>query len=332
MDFDKVRWKLADDLTVDEANLIVQNKDKLNDEEKAAFSQVLLSAEPLADNPLEAAIEKAVDDPANQDPAAVIQDPANPVAQDPANPTAPAQAAPVAPVIPAAPAPAAVPDNVVTQDKLDEYLAEKKKEWDAAGKTAAEQEAAAKQVQQFFDAGYAPKDWNDYTNTMLEKVAPLIEQRVLATLEKRNAEFEKQQSTVRKTQEEIYKRFEGEFATLATNKLIPDPKEKPDEYKKAHEQILALGDAHGKTNVTDAYKLWAIIPVEHGGGLATTPAAPVADPAVEAKRKADAAKAAAGRIGSGRGAPGAPKAGPPAANYIHNTSMEDLIDQRLQQP
>lgn len=320
MDFDKVRWKLADDLSVEEANLIVQNKALLNDEEKAAFADVLQAAEPLPDNPLDAAINDAVDDPANQDPAAAITEPTPP--NQPTQP--PAVATPAAPIAPV------VPDNVVTQDKLDSYLAEKKKEWDAAGKTAAEQAAEAAKVQQFFDAGYAPKDWNDYTNVMLEKVAPLIEQRVLATLDKRNAEFAENQKKIKATQDQIFQQFEKEFDTLATSKLLPDPKEKPAEYAAAKKQIIAIGDAHGKNNVTDAYKLWAIIPVEHGGGLVTG-AAPV-DPQAAEKAKIAAQKAAAGRIGSGRGAPGVVKPGAPQYAKVHGARMEDLLEERLSQP
>lgn len=306
MDFETVRWKLADTLTPEEGEFIVANKDKLNDEEKAAFADVLQAAEPLPD------LEKVIDATANADPE---------------NPVEPVTPAPVAdPVTPPAVVAPVIPDNVVTQDKLDSYLTEKRKEWEAEGQSKEQQKEKEKEAQQLFDSGYLPKDWNDYSTAFLEKVSPIIEARVLATLDKQNKINEDNQNKIRQTQKEVFDRFETEFATLAKSKLIPDPVEKPDEYAKVHAAILKMGDENGKTNVTDAYKLWSIIPVEHGGGLAT--GAPVVTP----EEKIDQQKDAAGRIGSGRGAPTISKAGPPDAAVIHNTSLEDLVANRLMKP
>jgi hypothetical protein len=319
LDFDKVRWKLADQMLPEEVDLIIANKDKLNDEEKAAFADLLDAAEPLADDPkdvLDNAINDAVDDPANAEPPA-------------GDPPAPQSAAPVTPEKPVV---TLDPTNIVTTADLETYLEEKKKQWDAEGKSKADQKTEAEKITTMFDSGYTPKDWNEFGVQYLEKISPLIESRVLAKLEAQNKTIEENRSKMQQTQREIYQRFETEFATLATSKLIPDPKAQPEEYKKVHEQILAIGDAHGKSNVTDAYKLWAIIPVEHGGGLVGAGKAPV-DPKLAEKARIDAQKIAAGKIGSGRGGVAPVKKGATRSwAEVHGQSMEDLIESRLQQP
>lgn len=305
MDLETVRWKLADDLTPQEVDFLVENKDKLNEEELAAFSEVILQSTPLGDPDaiIDEAIDKAVEEPENTDPANVI-------------PEAAAPAAPVQPALPAQPA-VTVPQ---TQEQLDAYLEKKRTEWDAAGKTKAEQKTEEAKIQTYFDSGYTPKDWNQYTNDMFEKLAPRFEQRVLETLDKRNKEFQENQEKLKTTQKEIYARFEKEFDTLAESKLIPARTDA--NFETIKKQILAIGDAHDKSTVADAYKLWSIIPTEHGGGLNVTGAAPV-DP----KAKITAQKQAAARIQSGRGVVGTGKKGPASWAHIHSTSMDDLLDE-----
>lgn len=309
MDLETVRWKLADDLSPQEVDFLIENKDKLNEEERDAFEGVMLAATPLPDPDqiIEENIEKAVEEPTNTDPANTI-------------PEATAPAAPVVqPVTP--PAQPVVPTVPQTQEQLDAYLEKKRTEWDAAGKTKAEQKTEEEKIQTYFDSGYTPKDWNQYTHDMFEKLAPQFEQRVLATLDKRNAEFMENQKKIKASQEEIYKRFETEFDTLSTQKLIPARTDA--NYDTVKKQILAIGDAHGKATVADAYKLWSIIPTEHGGGLNVTGGQPPADP----KAKLQAQKDAAARIQSGRGIPGAGKKGPKSWAHIHSTSMDDLLDE-----
>lgn len=304
LDFETIRWKTADQLSSDEADFLVKNVDKMNDEEKTAFGDLIQQATPLSEDPLTDAIAATTD---AKEPVVPI-DPATPAA------AAPAAATPPAPEL---------PDSVVTEDKLESYLEMKRKEWADEGKTKEQQAVEEKKVQQFFDNGYLPKDWNDYTNAMLEKIAPVMEQRILAVLDKRNAELETNKQKIQQTQQQVFANFEKEFTTLAEGKLIPDPKTQPEEYKKTHAAILAIGDKYGRSNVTDAYKLWASIAESEGGGFKTAGAtAPTID---QQKQRA-------GAIGSARGSVAAPKKGPKPWHEVHVMSLEDQIEQRLQQP
>lgn len=304
-EFEKTRWKLADQMDDHDIEILLANKEKLNEEERAAFAHLITEDEPFSDNPLDDAINKSIDAPENQ--------------TDDEIPTPPV----VEPVIPIIPAPS-IPENVVTQDKLDTYIEGKRKEWEAAGKTKAEQDKEETKIQRLFEEGYEPKDWNEYSMQFLEKMTPIIEKRMFDRLEKeRQAQVDLQNQT-RTEQQKVYQQFEGEFANLSKQKLIPDPTTQPDEYKRVHEEIIKVGDAHGKSNITDAYKLWAILPKQHGGGLDYTP------PAVDPNKRIQAQKQAAGRVGSSKGAV-IPARKANDYNTIHNARMEDLIDNRLAQ-
>jgi hypothetical protein len=308
-EFEKTRWKLADEMDAHDIEVLSANKDKLNDEEKAAFG-TLLNLTPEAGNtesdvaipdvdPLEQAIATAGDEPVTH----VIEPP-----------------------VPTVPTPPVLPDNVITQDKLDSYIEGKRKEWEAEGKTAAEQKTEQDKIEKLFDEGYTPKDWNEYSTQFLDKVAPILEKRFFAKLEAAEAQKTAQRQQMSDTQKAVYAAFENEFKTLATNKLIPDPSTQADEYKKVHDAIIAIGDAHGKTNITDAYKLWSIIPVDKGGGL------DYQSSGATAKQKIEAQKQAAGRIGKGGGGIATVKPGAKDYNTIHNMNIDDLIEARLSQP
>ncbi len=308
LNFDSVRWKMADDMSPDEVDLIVANKDKLNDEEKEAFSELLLAADSSYDpeTVLEDNINKAVDDPTNQD--------------DPEKPKQ--EATPVEPTPAETPK---VPDNALTPENLDAYMEKKKEQWDAEGKSKQDQLKEEEAIKfEVFGKGEVPEDWNAAINKFAPALLDAAEKRILARLDKQNKEIADNQTKLRQTQQEIFTRFEKEFETLATSKLIPDPKTQPDEYKKTHDAIIAIGDAHGKSNVTDAYKLWSIIPKEHGGGLGT---GGKADPEAAKRAKIESQKEAASKISSGRGAVGTKKGGAPNWAKIHNTSIEDLIEE-----
>lgn len=313
MDFEQIRWKLADDMSPQEVELIVSNQDKLNDEEKAAFAGLISAAQPLSgpddilNDTINAAVENEIDN-ANNNPENTEQQNAAPA---------------VAPVVPATPAQPVIPTVPQTQEQLDAYLEQKRKGWETEGKTKQEQTVEETKIQQFFDAGYTPKDWNEYTNDMFNKIAPAVEQRIIARLQEENRKFAEQQTQLKATQKEVYDKFEGEFATLAQSKLIPDPATQKEEYDKVHNQILAIGDAHNKTNVTEAYKLWSIIPVIHGGGLVVSET-PAAKP--DTKAAMERQKAAAAKIQPGRGAPGSRKGGPPQWAHVHNANIDDLIE------
>jgi len=311
--FEEARWKLADDLTDRDIELLVKHKGELNQEEQDAFRDVLsASVAPFPDDPnqvLDDTIKEAVDHEAeNAPPPDANQPPAN---TQPATPPAPAT-------------PAAAPSNIPqTQEQLDAYLEHKRRQWDTEGKTQAEQDAKEKEIQTFFDAGYKPQDWNEAANQMFQKFAPLFEQRVIARLEAQNKKNLETLDERKKSQEVVMQGFEKEFDTLSENGLIP--KRDDAQYEAVRKQIWDIGDNNGKTNITDAYKLWSIIPVTHGGGLVVeggeTP--PPADPNAQIDRQ----KQAAGRIKSGAGAGGgSKKGGPPVWANIHSTSMDDLLE------
>lgn len=307
-ELEQARWKLVEDLTDRDVELLVKHKGELNQEEQDAFRDVLSASSPFADDPnevLNQTINQAVDDPQNQD------DPNNPQPPVNAQPATPAQ-----PVTPATPAPT-VPQ---TQEQLDAYLEQKRKSWEAEGKTKTEQEQEATKIQQFFDAGYTPKDWNEAAQDMWKKMAPLMEQQIIAKLDKRNAEIVQNQEKIRETQQQVMQRFEGEFDTLSNNGLIP--KRDDAQYKAVRDAIWKIGDENGKTTITDAYKLWSIIPVDHGGGLivdgTTTPS-----PQQQINRQ----KQAAGRIRSAAGTVGGKKPGAvPEWHNVHSLSMDELLD------
>lgn len=309
-EFEAARWKLVEDLSDRDVELLLANRTELNQEEQDAFGAVLDAATPFPDDPnavLDQNIGAAIDDPQNQG------DPNQPPA-DPAQPNV----APVQPAQPVAPAPA--PTVPQTQEQLDAYLEQKRKVWEAEGKTQADQAAEAGKIQQFFDAGYTPADWNQYTNDMFQKLAPMMEQRIIATLEAKNKEAIDNANKIKETQQQVMQRFEGEFDTLSNNGLIP--KRDDPQYQAVRDAIWKIGDENGKTNITDAYKLWSIIPVDHGGGLivdgSTQPT-----PQQQITRQ----KQAAGRIRSAQGAVGGKKPGGVAEwHNIHSTSLDDLLD------
>lgn len=313
-EFEAARWKLVEDLSDRDVEVLLSHRDQLNQEEQDAFGAVLDASTPFPDDPnavLDTTINQAIDDPQNQtDPNQPPADPNQPAA-------APAQP-PAQPVVPPVTPPA--PTVPQTQEQLDAYLEQKRKGWEAEGKTQAEQAAESTKIQQFFDAGYTPADWNQYTNDMFQKLAPMMEQRIIATLEARNKEAVENANKIKETQQQVMGRFEAEFDTLSNNGLIP--KRDDPQYKTVRDAIWKVGDTNGKTNITDAYKLWSIIPIEHGGGLivegSTQP-----NPQQQINRQ----KQAAGRIQSGAGAVGGKKPGGPAEwHNVHSTSLDDLLD------
>lgn len=307
MDLDQIRSKPVTDLNADDIRVLNENQDKLTNEEFLAFQDVLSAGDPFPTDP-NAVLDNAIDDGLG------AQDPQPPVTPEvPANtqPATPAQ--PTTPTVPA-------PTVPQTQEQLDAYLEQKRQAWAAEGKTKAEQEAETDKIQQFFDAGYTPKDWNEYTNEMFEKIAPLMEKRIIATLESRNKEFQDQQDKIKATQAEVRKRFEDEFDTLSNNGLIP--KRDDPQYEAVKKQIWDVGDNNGKTNITDAYKLWSIIPVTHGGGLVVEGTEAPVDPNAQINRQ----KQAASRIQPGRGSIAPSKPSAPSWSNIHSTSMDDLIE------
>lgn len=298
--FEDIRNKMVDDLTPQEIDVIVANKDSLNEEEKSAFDYILQQADPLADNP-DQALDNAITE-------AVDEQPATPEVTLPEPPATPAQ-----------PVPPATPTVPQTQEQLDAYLDQKRKAWDEEGKSKADQKEEEEQIKTFFDAGYKPNDWNEYTNEMFKKIAPLIEQRVIKTLEDRNTKFQEEQKKLQTTQQTAYKQYEAEFDTLSNNGLIP--KRDDPEYPNVKQQIVDLGVANGKRNITDAYKLWSIIPVDKGGGLVLEGQVR-SDPKAALQRQ----KEAAGRIQPARGGMGAKKNVTPSYNDVHTTNFDDALD------
>lgn len=311
--FEQVRHKMAEDLLPAEVEIIVANADKLDEEEKQAFGLLLEENSSYAENPQEA-LDKAINEAVDNE----------------TTPPAPAATEPVAPVTPPAATPPADPNAApITKAELDSYLTEKRKEWDAEGKTKAEQKVEEDKAIDFFEAGYKAPGWNEAAQIMWNKMAPLMEQRVIKTLEDRNAEWQKEQGKIKEAQTDAWKRFEGEFDTLSTNGLIPPRTDA--QYETIKKQIVDLGVQYGRNNITDAYKLWSIIPVDKGGGLVTeagnTPPPP--DPKAQINRQ----KEASARIQASRGGmgnkPGGSSPGQPAIqewSHIHSTNIDDDID------
>lgn len=321
-DFEKVRWKLAEDMDDKDIEVLLANKDKLNSEEKEAFSNILQASEALPDpaNVLDDAINKAVENPENP------TNPENPVLPENALPTDHPE------FVPEVPTPPTPPENgAITPSQLDTYLEGKRAQWDAEGKSKKDQKTEEQQITfDLFQKGEIPADWNAAVNKFAPAIIKQAEDRIMAKIEAREKEKSDNQTKIQQEYKKTFDAFESEFAQLVTKKFIPDPKTHPEEYKKVHDQIVELGAREGKTNIASSYNLWRIIPEEHGGGLKMGQSPIMTD---EAKRKQiEIQKQRAGKIGSGAVAAGSKKAGPRNYNDVHNTNMDDLIEQRLQQP
>lgn len=304
--FEEIRWKLADQLDEDDVKVLLENKDKLNDEEKDAFADILQQEEPLPANPLEHYLLGG--EPEKH--------------EEPAQPEIPEIQKTITPE-PAKPDPQQPAQTGMTQEQMDSYLEAKKKEWDEAGKTQKQQEEETQKLFDIFAKDEVPEDWNAAVNKFAPQLLDAAEKRIMAKLEAK----EKEKADAAKKSQEAYdkalKSYEAQYDELIKDGKLPartDPN-----FKKIHDAIATIGGKRGSNSIQEAYTEYMQTPEEFGGGYKTG--------MDEAKQKQalEAQKEAAGRISSGRGVVKQQKGQPLWAN-IHNMSMDDLLEARLKQP
>lgn len=304
--FEEIRWKLADQLDEDDVKVLLENKDKFNDEEKDAFADILQQEEPLPENPLEHYL--------------LGGEPEKPI--EPVQPEIPETQKTTTPE-PEKPAPQQVVQQGMTQEQMDSYLEAKKKEWDEAGKTQKQQEEETQKLFDIFAKDEVPEDWNAAVNKFAPQILDAAEKRIMAKLEAK----EKEKADAAKKSQEAYdkalKSYEAQYDELIKDGKLPartDPN-----FKKIHDAIATIGGKRGSNSIQEAYTEYMQTPEEFGGGYKTG--------MDEAKQKQalEAQKEAAGRISSGRGVVKQQKGQPLWAN-IHNMSMDELLENRLRQP
>ncbi len=306
LDFETVRWKLADQMDEDDVKVLLENKDKLNDEEKDAFADILQSSEPLPENPLEHYLLDG--EPEKTTEPIQPEVPEKPVVPE----------TPIVPQTPAQPA-----QQGMTQEQMDSYLETKKKQWDDEGKTKAEQKEETEKLFDVFAKDEVPADWNAAVNKFAPQLLDAAEKRIMAKLE---AKEQAKADLATKTQTEMQKAlqtYEAEFDTLITAGKLP-ARTSP-EFKAVHDAIATLGAKRNVKTITEAYTEYMQTPVEFGGGYKTGMDTTKQNAQIEAQKEA------AGKIGSGKGVVKTQKGLPLWAN-IHNMSMDDLLEQRLSQP
>lgn len=156
-------------------------------------------------------------------------------------------------------------------------------------KQAAVDAAKTPEEKKWVEDNWKPKNWNEGIKTAAEAAADIIEER---------------QAARAKAIEDHNKAVEADWQNLRTEAKLPDIRnedgtENP-EGLKIHNAILDIGVKFGKKNWKDAYEVYKIVPVEHGGGYVSangTPPSTSEAAAILAKSKTDAAKKAAAKLG-----------------------------------
>lgn len=152
-------------------------------------------------------------------------------------------------------------------------------------KQAAIDAARTPEEKKWVEDNWKPKNWNEGIKTAAEAAADLIEERQAAKEAKR---------------QENAKRAEADWQTLRKEHSLPDVD--TDEGAKIHNQIIDIGIKHGKQNFQQAYELWAMIPVEKGGGYTIDPSQAGKTLAEQkAKQLSDQKKVAAKMSGQSQG-------------------------------
>lgn len=275
LDLEKVRLLPLENIGTAEIAFLNEHKAELDAEEKAAFVGFL-----------------------TPDPEVI----AAPVIPEPETPTPPVT-----------PAPAINPDEFIKKEEMASYIEDKRKEWEAANVSKAEQDKKEAEIKQLYKEGELPTDWNDFGNKVIDSAV----EKVFAQLNKQNEDAKAAAAATEKEREKVLAGFQAEFATLEKDGKIPNVG--TEEGKKVMEQIFKVGMDNGKVTVTEAYALWSQLPEEFGGGYKTGNTAE--------KQRLNKQKEAAGKVGGGTTAPPATEAWIKPEER-RKLSMDQLLDRR----
>lgn len=272
--FEDVRHKPLDLLSQDEQQLIVENKDKLDDEERDAFSSLLTPATTgVDDGDAGGDKEGGEKDTGKEDEGE----------QDASGEGKNGEGNPASAVVTFK-----TPEEI--QAYVDKRIEEKTKEIPPMPPVETKKEDAKhpEPPKPIFPEGYEPKDWNEFAAKLQEHLVP----KTVDTLKEMT---KAEQDEMRR----INSGFTQEFSELVSEGKLPDPEKEPDKFQAAEKQILAIGVTYGQESIKTAYDLWSKIPTDKGGGyeLPTVEENPKPKLDKDALRKQ---KEAAGRVaGSG---------------------------------
>lgn len=204
-----------------------------------------------------------------------------------------------------------------TQEEFDEFIAEERKKLEELEKPDEEEEEKEEEEIKFFDDDWKPKDWNDFTLSLLKNPTArrFLAQNMAGEV---RTEIENLTAAERKELEDINEEYNKEYDQLAKEGKVPD--RSTPEGKVIDQQISTLGALYGQTSIVKSYELWSKIPKDQGGGL---------DYESPSKTKLSEQKKKSGKIGSGRKGTKTDTTKTKKYEDVHTKSLDEQVQEAL---
>lgn len=293
---DTVRLKPLELLTDDDKQLLQDNYDNLNDEEKWAFGQFLVDP---------ASVNEEDQNNANDSTSSTDTDnTANTNTDENSEKKTEEE------------------KLTVSKAELDQLIQERieaqKKQAEAENSEEADTQDKV-QLPQFFEKGWKPADANEFAQALYDKLAPILVNDFTKMTER-----QKQQIVDYNSQ------MDEQYNDLAKKHSLPAMD--TDEGKKIDAQIASIAVAHGKKDYYEAFDLWSKIPVELGGGYGykqgtttnTTTTTTTVKPKINLKERA-------AMVSGGKTVDNAQKNATRSHYDLQTKSLDSLMDEALSQ-